>query len=297
MITPKEAIDRINGRFGIHPGFRALHAKGTICRGTFTPTPEAASLTRAAHMHGAVPVRARFSNAMGDPEIPDYVPDVRGFAVGFELPDGSQTDIVAQTAPIFPVRTPEAFIDLVEANAKGPSRAWKFPLFLAKHPEALPSLKNLPVLKPLRSFAAYRYYAIHAYRWVGADGGESYVRYTLEPEAEVPGISGREAKGLGKDYLKDELAQRLAAEGVRFRLLLQIAGDGDDPDDPVARWPSDRRTVLAGTIELTDTVPEEGLVVFDPTNLTDGVERSGDPILAYREGAYSESIERRMQAG
>ena len=35
-----DALQAVNG--GPHPGFRAVHAKGTVCKGTFTPTAEAA---------------------------------------------------------------------------------------------------------------------------------------------------------------------------------------------------------------------------------------------------------------
>ena len=56
-ITSEEAIDVVNEVFGRHPGYRALHAKGTLCKGTFTATPVAGELTRAAHMQGEpVPV-------------------------------------------------------------------------------------------------------------------------------------------------------------------------------------------------------------------------------------------------
>ena len=43
-----DALQSVNG--GPHPGFRAVHAKGTVCKGTFTPTTEAARLSRAAHL-------------------------------------------------------------------------------------------------------------------------------------------------------------------------------------------------------------------------------------------------------
>src|SRR3954454_11026218 len=107
VLSPKEAVDIINQRFGSH-GARALHAKGTLLEGTFTATPAAARLTRAAHMQGE-PVKAtvRFSNGSGDPDAPDYGPEIRGMAAKLYLPDGeTRTDISAQTVPRFPVRTP-----------------------------------------------------------------------------------------------------------------------------------------------------------------------------------------------
>src|SRR4051794_23170639 len=42
---------------GTQPGYRVLHAKGIVCRGTFAPSSDAATISRAAHFHGAaVPV-------------------------------------------------------------------------------------------------------------------------------------------------------------------------------------------------------------------------------------------------
>src|SRR5258705_12031674 len=100
MITPEQAVDAVNKRFGRHAGTRALHAKGTLCKGTFTATPDAARLTRAAHMRGEpVTVTVRFSNGSGDPEEPDFRPDVRGMATRFYLPDSGRTDIAAQSSP------------------------------------------------------------------------------------------------------------------------------------------------------------------------------------------------------
>ena len=40
----------------------------------------------------------------------------------------------------------------------------------------------------------------------------------------------------------------------------------------------------------------EHVMVMDPMRLTDGIEPSDDPILHVRPGAYSVSVERRIQA-
>jgi catalase len=52
-----EGFDKVDG--GVHPGFRPAHAKGILLTGAFTPSPEAATLTRAPHVHGgSTPVRS-----------------------------------------------------------------------------------------------------------------------------------------------------------------------------------------------------------------------------------------------
>jgi catalase len=300
-VTPQQSTEAANEVFGTHPGRRALHAKGMLLKGTFTATPFARALTRAGHMQGeAVPVTARVSNGGGNPDVPDYAPDVRGLAVKFYLPDGSRTDIVAQTAPRFPVRTPDGFLDLLRAQKPGPSMAWKFPLFLARNPGAVPGLPaNLRALRPPESYATLAFYAIHAFRWLDADGGSRYVRYTLLPEAGDRRIGPRAAKALGRDYLQDEIRRRVADGPIRFTLELQIADAGDAVDDPTSVWPAVRERVSAGTIELTALETERetdgDVLVFDPTRVVDGIELSDDPVLRFRHDAYSDSVAHRMQ--
>jgi catalase len=300
VITPEEVIDGVNERYGRHPGYRTLHAKGIFCKGNFTATPEAAQLTRAAHMQGEqVEVTVRLSNGSGDPKSRDYVPDVRGMATQFHLPDGSRTDLSAQTAPNFPVKSPEGFVEAVQANVTGLARAWKIPLFLARHPSAIPGIKaNLESLAPRPSFANYTYWAIHAFKWVNSEGGEQYVRYTWLPEAGEEKISPSEGKERGPDYLQDEMRSRLSAGSARFILQLQLAAPGDKTDDPTTNWPDDRRRVTAGTLALTEVIesPERDghIDVFDPMRLTDGIEPSDDPILRFRPRAYDVSARRRM---
>jgi catalase len=298
-VAPEQATEAANTAFGRHPGFRALHAKGTLLRGTFTATPDAAALTRAAHMQGdQVAATVRVSNGSGNPRLPDYAPDVRGLAVKFYLSGGERTDIVAQTAPRFPVKTPEGFLDLLVAGKPSLAATWRLPLFLARHPEAIPRLPaNVAALRPPVSYATCRYYAIHAYRFIDRDGAQRYVRYTWLPEADDKRLSPLAARRRGRDYLQQEIRERLQHGPVRFTLQLQVAEPGDNPDDPTADWPTTRRRIDAGLLEITEleTGRETGgdVLVFDPSRVTDGIELSGDPVLRFRPKAYSDSVARR----
>jgi catalase len=245
-----------------------------------------------------IPATIRVSNGAGNPRLPDYAPDVRGLAVKFYLPGGDRTDIVAQTAPRFPVRTPEGFLELLVAGRPSLATTWRLPLFLARHPEAIPRLPiNLAALRPPVSYASCRYYAIHAYRFIDREGRQRYVRYTWIPEAGDHRLSPLAARRRGRDYLQDDIRARVQNGAVRFTLELQLAEPGDDPDDPTADWPSSRQRVRAGTLEITglETERERGgdVLVFDPSRVTEGIELSGDPVLRYRPKAYSDSVARR----
>ena len=119
-VSPDDAISAIRGTGGAQPGCRALHAKGTLYRGTFIATRDAAELSRAKHLDGStIPALIRFSNGSGNPKQPDGSPGVRGVAVKFTLPDGSTTDVSTQTARLFVSSKPEGFVDLLKAMRPG----------------------------------------------------------------------------------------------------------------------------------------------------------------------------------
>jgi catalase len=298
MTSPEQAIERINATFGRHPGYRALHAKGRFYAATFTATSEAAALCRAAHLQGGpVPAIVRLSDGSGHPRTIDRLPDVRGLAVSFRLPDGSATDLLAQTAPRFPVRSVEDFLALTYAAGQGRRKPWLVPAFMARHPATVPALlANIRAgsLKPPRSFAEPAYYPIHAYRWLDAGGAGTWVRYTWSGDVARDALPKPDRKD--PDYLQNEFIDRLARGPVRFTLRVQVAAEGDDPHDPTSVWKGSR-TFDAGTLEITAPDPDREtdgeLIVFDPVRIVDGIELSDDPILRYRPLAYSVSADRR----
>jgi catalase len=299
----ERAVAAINDISGRHAGHRAAHAKGTLCEGTFTPTDEAAGLSSAAHLQGdPVRVTVRFSNGSGNPSAPDNErTEGRGMAIKFYLPDGSTTDIVSLTLPVFFVNDPEDFITFVRARKPDPETGQpdmeKIGAFLGEHPETGAALQLiLPSLVPPRSYATCAFNSIHAFRL-----GDRWARYRIEPEAGVENVPEEEIEGLGADYLQDEIRERLDGGPVRFRLYARLAEDGDPIDEPTVPWPDERERVELGTIELTglDTSREQGddVLVFDPTRVTDGIECSPDKILHIRSHAYSVSVRDRTGVG
>src|SRR4029450_5890528 len=111
---------------------------------TFTPSPEAAKLTRAPHAgKPSTPVTVRYSDSTGVPTIPHNAPKrpgPRGIAVRFHLGDHAHTDIVAHSTDGFPVRTGEEFLEFLRAAAAsgaGPPRGGGAPPPRAPHPPAV----------------------------------------------------------------------------------------------------------------------------------------------------------------
>src|SRR5436309_14638151 len=88
------ALDKLAG--GVHAGFRPVHARGLMVSGTFTPSPDAAKLTRAPHAsRPSTPVTVRFSLSAGIPAAADNDPQrssPQGMAIRFHLADHVHTD-------------------------------------------------------------------------------------------------------------------------------------------------------------------------------------------------------------
>jgi catalase len=302
----EEIVDALNAIGGVHPGYRAVHAKGTFCSGSFTAGPEARELSRAGHLQGE-PVRAtvRFSNASGNPHARDADRLAgRGMAVKFHLPDGSETDIVAVPLPVFMVRTPEDFLAFTRARVPDPETGQPDPeklgAFLSEHPETGAALQEImPELTPTASFATSTYNALHAFCLVNESGERRFGRYHWVPEAGVQTLTDEQIEAASRDYLQEEIRERLPAGAARFRLELALAEDGDPLDDPTALW-GERERVTLGELEVSEVIEDaeaDGPIVFDPMRLTDGLEPSEDRVLHARPHAYAVSIERRSASG
>src|SRR5262252_2065328 len=135
-----DLLQQFDAIFGLHPGFRPAHAKGLMLSGTFTPSREAASLTRAPHATRPVtPVLARFSNSTGIPLLPDGDPnaDPRGLAIRFVLGEHVHTDIISHSTDGFPTRTGQEFLEFLRAAAAASTSQAALEAFLGSHPAAL----------------------------------------------------------------------------------------------------------------------------------------------------------------
>lgn len=289
-----ELTQAVSEVLGSHPGHRVTHTKGVTLTGTFTATPRARELSRAAHLQGTpVRVTVRFSNGDPNPLCPDAAEnDPRGMAVKFYLPDGSTTDVVCQSWPVFPTATPEDFLAFIRAQGKGPEAT---AAFLDAHPriaEAAAAIADAGA--PPRSWAQMAFNSLVAFRLVDAAGEGRFVRWRLAPELGEASLPDGERATADRDYLMTGIFDMLPA---RFRLLAQLARDGDQTTDSSRAWPADREWADLGLVEMTGPETERerdgDILVNDPTRVTDGIELSDDPILHIRTLVYGESVRRR----
>ena len=296
-LTPQRIVDALQSG-GVHPGFRRNHAKGVCVAGYFegngAASPYSKSLVFAT---GRTPVVGRFALPGGNPYAPDGSVPIRSFALRFALANGQQWRTGMNSMPVFPVSTPQAFYEQLQASQPDPATGKPDPArlkaFFGAHPETGAFLAWIKTAKPSASYATESYSALDAFYFIDAKGERHAVRWQVVPEAKdaAPGPAG------DTDYLAGDLRTRLAAGPQRWHLMVTLAAPGDPTNDATKVWPNDRTTIDAGTLVIESEQPQESGacrdINYDPTVLPDGIEVSDDPLLAARSAAYASSYLRR----
>lgn len=258
-------------------------------KGYFKPTAKAAELSKAPHLNSSsTPVLVRFSSSTGIPDIPDTKSDAnpRGMGIRFVLGDDGHrhTDIIAHSTAFFPVRTGEGFLQLLSAIGGGTIGE-----FLRENPAAAAFVID-PKPSPT-SFATQKYFGVNAFKFISGEDKETFVRYRIVPE-EYSVLSDSDLESKSESYLYEELPERLAKGSIAFKLLVQVAEEGDVTDDATVHWPEDRQLVELGSITLEEIESEaqskkdEKNIILDPVPRVDGIEPSDDPLLDMRAAIY-----------
>src|SRR6476620_5330822 len=300
---PTELIDALHAVFGKQTDTRAVHAKGIVLEGKFTPSAEAAALSKAPHLQAGatVPITVRFSDFAGVPAIPDTDPNAspRGMAVKFHLPDGSNSDLVMHSYNGFPTATADEFRELLialAASGKDAPKPTPLEQFFETHPIAktfLTAEKPAPV-----SFASLPYFGVNSFKFTNAKGDSTFVRYQMEPEGDAQYLTKEQLAAAGPNYLVDEIRKRVGDGPVRMKLQVQVAEPGDKIEDPSIAWPGSRKTVL-GVVEIdkvdSDSDAAQRALLFIENAVPAGIEPA-DPMITARSEAYPVSFARRHAA-
>ena len=298
--APREMVNALYSAFGDNHA-RAVHAKGIMAAGSFNPSREAATLSKAVlFAGGAVPIRVRFSNFTGIPTIPDTTKDAnpRGFAIKFQSPDGSTADIVTHSFNGFPTATSAEFRDLllaIGASGSGAGKPTPLDAFLATHPIAATFLTTQ---KPVpESYATLSYFGVNAFQFTDEAGRRRFVRYRFAPVDGEVFLSADRLATVGPNYLQSELPVRLNHAPVSFIWYAQLAEASDVIENPSVAWPESRQLANLGTIRIdrmiADPAAADKATLFNPSNVPEGI-APADPMLETRRGAYPLSFRHRQ---
>ena len=295
-LTPGRLVDAFAPPSGPALGHRRNHAKGICFTGVFEANGAGAELSTAqALAKGAYPVVGRFNLGTPNPDAADATVRVRGLGVMITTPDGQEWRMAMIDPPVFPVSTPRAFYELLQASASKDPGAMG--AFAKAHPEIAAFggwAKSAPWTG---SYAEERYNGLDAFIFTDASGARRAVRWSLIPAAEPVAVPPEDLAKRGPDFLEKEIAERIKSGPLRWTMIVTVANPGDPTADPSKAWPDDRRTIEVGTLTAQAIIPEaDGPcrdINYDPTVLPNGMATSDDPFPAARSSAYRVSFDRR----
>jgi len=297
--TPSSLVDALHTAFGEHHA-RAVHTKGVIFEGTFTPAPEAQSIVMTPiFAGGTLPVIARFSLFAGVPGLPDNDDGASptGFAAKVKAPDGDDFDIELNQHKDFIVSTFDEFAVFLRAvGATKPDSPHPNPVeqFLSVHPHAKEFLSSRTYPA---SYAEARYWGVNSVKFTNAKGASAFIRYTAIPAAGEHYLTADERKTRSGSYLQDEIVARHAKGPIVFDWYAQVADESDKIEDPAIAWPDSRKRVKLGTFSLTrlpgNPAEADKALLFLPGQPHAGV-APADPMLVLRNEAYPISQSQRQ---
>lgn len=302
-VTAEQVVTAIEGTFGVTPGERRNHTKGTCAAGEFVGTPEAAAYSRAALFSGRpVPVVARFSLAGGNPKAPDTAKSARGMALEFRLPDGGLQHMTMLNTPVFGAAQPRTFFDQIVAMKPDPATGKpdpeKIKTFKASHPDNAAQANFLAANNPPTSYSSSAYFGIHTFKFIDRHDKTTLVRWRFVPRDGEKRLSDGEIKSAPKDFLEQALIKRTAQGPVRWDMWIAIGERGDSETNPTLAWPDKRKQVRVGTLTISAATPQKGAacerINFDPLVMIDGIAATNDPILLFRSPAYAVSFSKRL---
>ena len=294
---------------------RQPHAKGAGAFGRFEVTGDVSAYTKAAVFQpGAVTdVFVRLAGNASERGSADTLRDTRGFSVKFYTAQGNY-DIVGNNVPIFFIRDPLKFPNLIRANKRRADNdchdhnmVWDF---FTQSPESA-HLVTL-VMGDRGIPKTYRHmngYGLHSFSWSNFGGEICWVKYHFKSDQGVECLTQEEADrlaGTDPDCNQRDLFDAIArGEFPSWTLKVQIMPYGDarkyrfNPFDLTKVWPhADYPLIEVGRMTLDRNVADHHTEVeqaaFGPHNIVPGTGLSPDRLLLGRSFAYADAHRARI---
>lgn len=302
-VSADQVVSALEGTFGVHPGERRNHIKGTCALGEFVGDINAAKYSRSALFSGKpVPVVARFSLAGGNPNAPDTAKSARGMALEFRLPNGQLQHMTMLNTPMFGAASPQSFLEMIVATRPDPETGKpdpeKIKAYKESHPDNSAQAQFLDRNNPPVSFANSAYFGIHTFKFVNKDGKTTLVRWQFVPQDGEKRLSDAELKSAGPNFLEPALIRRTQQGPITWEMIVTLGEPGDPEINPTLSWPDGRSKFKAGTLTIATAMPQKGAecerINFDPMVMAEGIEATDDPVLRFRSSAYATSFAKRL---
>lgn len=290
---------------------RVVHAKGAGAYGYFEVTADVTRYTKAKFLSKVgkrTEVFARLSTVGGERGSADAARDPRGFAVKFYTEEGNY-DLVGNNTPVFFIRDPIKFPDLVHTQKRHPATNLHDPDifwdFLSLTPE---SVHQVTILFSDRGTpATFRHmngHSSHTFKWYNDKGEYFWVKYHFKTDQGIRNLTQKEAKelcGEDPDHATRDLHNAIErGEYPSWTLEMQILTPEESRDFPwdifdiTKVWPhGEVPPIKIGKLILNrnpvNYFAEVEQSAFCPGNVVPGIAISPDKMLQARVFSYHDT--------
>ncbi|WP_261841819.1 catalase [Aliamphritea ceti] len=290
--TAVKTVDAFEQVFGVTAGERRNHTKGFCFTATLSPAGTAIQQYSASPLFiQDSQVIGRLSHKGGNAQAADNVPAEYGMGLSISLSDGRQHRMSMNTLDFFPVATPEAFAELMQAKAQGKAAV---KAFKASNTDLQRfSAHSKQKTTQLTPYEASTYNSINSFYLVSEKGEKTAVRWAFVPRG-LPGI----VKPQAQDFFYKNMQQNMSDQQLAWDMVVTFANPDDVVDNAAIAWTGDHKTLVAATLKVNAVSDQHpgtcGNINYDPLLLSDGFLPSNDPLLQARRDAYAVSFGRRL---
>lgn len=261
------------------------------------------------------PMFARFSQVGGERGSADTARDPRGFALKFYTEEGNM-DVVGNNTPVFFIRDPLKFPDLIHTqkrnprtNLKDPEAAWDF---FSLVPE---SIHQVTILYSNRGTPdGYRFmhgFGSHTFKLVDDKGQWKYFKWHFVSKQGSKDLKADKADtlaGENPDYATQDLFEAIEnGDYPSWDVMIQVMEPKDaktyrwNPLDVTKVWPhKDYPLQPVGTFTLNKNpenyFAETEQAAFSPSHMVPGFDTSADRMLQGRLFSYPDTHRYRLGA-
>ncbi|KAB8032133.1 catalase [Fluviispira multicolorata] len=292
---------------------RVVHAKGAGAFGYFEVTHEVSKYTKADFLREVglkTDIFVRFSTVGGEKGSSDFDRDPRGFAIKFYTQEGNY-DLVGNNLPVFFIRDPLKFPDMVHTHKRNPQSNLKdanaFWDFNSLSPETVHMLTMLFSDRGTpKTYRNMHGFGVHTFKFVNKKNESFFIKWHLKTDAGIQTYSASEAAHADVDGATRDLFEHIKKGGkATWKVYIQVMPTKEantykyNPFDPTKVWLySDYPLIPVGKLILNRN-PENFFqdveqAAFTPANLVPGIEASPDKLLQGRIFSYADTQRHRL---
>ncbi|MEM0910316.1 MAG: catalase [Pseudomonadota bacterium] len=290
--TSVNTVNAFEQLFGVMEGKRRNHVRGFCFAGELTPVDgKITQYSKSAMFTGKSSVIGRLSHKDGYHSAPDNKPAHYGMGLSIQTSSGETHLMSMNTLDFFPVATPEAFAELMQAKVTG-GPAVK--AFKSKNKDLqrfkAHAAKNKKTLTP---YEGTTYNSVNSFYLVNEQDEQTAIRWSF-----VPVQPQNIVLEPTESFFFENMQKNLSQHDISWDMVITIANPDDAVNNAALPWEGEHQQLTAARLKVLSIAKEEDgqcdNINYDPLVLSSGFKPSDDPLLQARSTSYAITFGKRL---